>query len=84
MKKKQHKFSETHIKHHKDGSNTHHYVHEDGPDQDVHTATADHDSMMDSMQDNLQPNGPEAEAAAPAAAPAPPPPVGAHAPAEGE
>jgi hypothetical protein len=70
---KHHKIAETRIKHHKDGSHTTHLVHEDGPHKDIHSAHADHDSMMDHVMDHTSaPNPGEAEAEAgpaPAAAP---------------
>ncbi len=49
---KKHKFSHTHVEHHKDGSHTVHHVHEDGPQADVKGAAADHDAMMDHIMDN--------------------------------
>ena len=49
---KKHKFTHTHVEHHKDGSHTVHHVHEDGPHKDVKGAAADHDAMMDHMMDH--------------------------------
>lgn len=61
--KKKHKYSHTHIEHHKDGSHTVHHVHEEGPHGDMKHAVADLDSVHDSMQDHLgEPNEGEAEA----------------------
>jgi len=58
-----HKFTHTHIEHHKDGSHTIHHVHMEGPEHDVKGAAADHDSMMDHMMDHTSaPNPGEAEA----------------------
>lgn len=81
--KKHHKFSHTHIEHYKDGSHMIHHVHEDGPEHDVKSATADHDAMMDNMMEHTSaPNPGEAAAdagdhgvAAPAAAAAGLPPA---------
>lgn len=50
---KKHKFSHTHIEHHKDGSHTIHHQHEDGPQHDVKHAVTDLDGAHDSMQDHL-------------------------------
>lgn len=74
--KKRHKFSHTHIEHHKDGSATVHHVHEDGAHADVKHAAADLDGVHDSLQDHLGvPNPGEMEAnAGPAPASAAPPP----------
>jgi len=49
---KKHKFSHTHIEHHKDGSHTVHHVHEEGPHKDVKGAAGDHDAMMDHIMDH--------------------------------
>jgi hypothetical protein len=71
--KKHHKFSHSHLEHHKDGSITLHHVHEEGPHKDVKHAAADHDGAMDSMMDHTSaPNPGEGmdEANAPMAAPA--------------
>jgi hypothetical protein len=74
---KHHKFSHTHIEHHKDGSHTVHHKHEDGEKHDVKHAVADLDGAHDSMQDHLgAPNPGELEAdtgahGVPAAAAAP-------------
>ena len=80
-----HGFTETHMKHHHDGSITVKHMHSEGPHKDVEHAVADLDGAHDSMQEHLgMPNpgeaeadaGPEAAAAgagagaAPAAAPA--------------
>ena len=82
--KKHHKFSHTHIEHHKDGSHTVHHVHEDGPMHDVKGAAGDHDAMMDHVMDHTAPpsadmasadagnHGVAAPAAAAAGLPAPP------------
>lgn len=60
---KKHKYSHTHIEHHKDGSHTVHHVHEDGPHKDVKGAVADHDGLMDHIMDHTsEPNDGEAEA----------------------
>jgi len=78
-----HGFSETHMKHHHDGSITVKHMHSEGPHKDVEHAVADLDGAHDSMQEHLgMPNPGEAEAdagseaaaagAAPAAAAAPP------------
>jgi hypothetical protein len=72
-----HGFTDTHIKHHADGSHTVHHVHEMGPEHDVEHAVGDLDGAHDSMEDNLgTPNAGEAAANAgqagiPAAAGAP-------------
>ncbi len=68
---KTHKFSATHVEHHKDGSATVHHKHEEGPHKDVKHAVANLDGLHDSMQENLgQPNPGEAEAnAGPVAVP---------------
>jgi hypothetical protein len=64
---KKHKFTHTHIEHHKDGSHTVHHVHEEGPHKDVKGAAGDHDAMLDHVMDHTsEPNpGEEAMAAAP-------------------
>ena len=60
---KHHKFTEAHIKFHKDGSHTTHLVHEDGAHADVHAGHADHDAMMDHMMHHTAaPNPGEADA----------------------
>lgn len=60
---KHHKFSHTHIEHHKDGSHTVHHIHEDGPAHDVKHAAPNHDAMIDSMMDHTSaPNPGEAAA----------------------
>lgn len=54
---RKHKFTHTHIEHHKDGSHTIHHVHEEGPHKDVKSAVGDHDELMDHMMDNTsEPN----------------------------
>lgn len=78
---KKHKFTHTHVEHHKDGSHTVHHVHEDGPHKDVKGAAADHDAMMDHIMDHTSapnPGEPEMAVGAPpaAGAGAPPPAVG--------
>jgi hypothetical protein len=75
---KKHKFTHTHVEHHKDGSHTVHHVHEDGPHMDVKGAAKDHDEMMDHIMDHTSEPNPGEEldeagkalpgAAAPAAA----------------
>lgn len=74
---KKHKFTHSHVEHHKDGSHTVHHVHEDGPHKDVKGAAADHDAMMDHMMDHTSgPNpgeGMDANNAPMAGAGAPPP-----------
>jgi hypothetical protein len=68
---KKHKFTHSHVEHHKDGSHTVHHVHEEGPHKDVKGAAADHDAMMDHMMDHTSaPNPGEEVAAGPAAGPA--------------
>lgn len=58
-----HGFSDTHMKHHADGSITIHHKHHKGPAHDVEHAAANLDGAHDSMQENLgQPNPGEAEA----------------------
>jgi hypothetical protein len=58
-----HGFTDTHVKHHADGSATMHHVHHEGPHKDVHHAVADHDGMIDSMMEHTgSPNPGEAEA----------------------
>jgi Recombination endonuclease VII len=84
---KKHKYSHSHIEHHKDGSHTVHHVHEDGPHKDHKSAVGSHDELMDNMMDHTStPNPGESsepmQGAAPAAAAAPPgvagaPPAGA-------
>lgn len=49
---KKHKFTHTHVEHHKDGSHTVHHVHEDGPHKDVKAAVGSHDELMDHMMDH--------------------------------
>lgn len=49
---KKHKFTHTHVEHHKDGSHTVHHVHEDGPHKDVKGAAGDHDEMIDHIMDH--------------------------------
>ena len=62
-KKKHHKFSHTHMEHHKDGSHTIHHQREDGADKDVKHAAADLNAAHDSVEDHLgAPNAGEAEA----------------------
>jgi hypothetical protein len=53
MAKKHHKYSHSHIEHHKDGSHTVHHVHEDGQQHDVKHAVGGLDELHDSMQDHL-------------------------------
>jgi hypothetical protein len=69
---KKHKFSHTHVEHHKDGSHTIHHQHEDGAQHDVKHAAMNLDGVHDSLQDHLgTPNPGEAAAnAGPSAAPA--------------
>lgn len=64
---KKHKFSHTHVEHHKDGSHTVHHVHEEGPHKDVKGAAGDHDAMLDHVMDHTsEPNpGEETMAATP-------------------
>jgi hypothetical protein len=50
---KKHKFTHTHIEHHKDGSHTVHHVHEDGDKHDVKHAAMNLDHAHDSLQDHL-------------------------------
>ena len=58
-----HGFSETHMKHHHDGSITVKHMHSEGPHKDVEHAVADLDGAHDSMQEHLgMPNPGEAEA----------------------
>jgi len=64
---KKHKYSHSHIEHHKDGSHTVHHVHEEGPHKDVKGAAADHDAMMDHMMDHTSQPNPGEQVAAPAA-----------------
>ncbi len=62
-KKKTHKYSHTHVIHHKDGSHTVHHEAEDGKHKDY--AVADHDSMMYGMMAHTsEPNEGEAQAQA--------------------
>lgn len=54
---KKHKFTHTHVEHHKDGSHTVHHVHEEGPHKDVKGAAGDHDAMIDHIMDHTsEPN----------------------------
>lgn len=77
---KKHKYTDTHIEHHDDGSHTVTHHHEDGKSHKKYAA-ADHDSMLDGLMDHTsEPNPGEAEsqpAPAAAGAAAPPPPAGA-------
>ena len=58
-----HKFLNTHIEHHDDGSATIHHEHEDGAASDKKHAVADLDGVHDSLQDHLgTPNVGEQEA----------------------
>lgn len=53
---RKHKFHETHIELHNDGSATVHHIHESGdPKQDVKHAAADLDGVHDSFQEHLNP-----------------------------
>jgi len=64
MADKKHKYSHTHIVHHKDGSHTVHHEHEDGKSHKDY-AVADHDGMIDGIMDHTsEPNEGEAEAEA--------------------
>ena len=85
-----HGFTDTHMKHHADGSITMHHVHSEGPHKDIEHAVPSLDHAHDSMQDHLgTPNPGEAAANAgdhgvPAAAAGPaglPMPAGGAAPA---
>lgn len=58
---KKHKFSETRIKIHNDGSATVHHMHETDPSQDVEHAVADTDGIHDSLQQHLNPEEAESE-----------------------
>jgi hypothetical protein len=52
-----HKFTHTHIEHHKDGSATVHHKHAEGEHKDVKHAVSDLDGIHDSLEDHLgQPN----------------------------
>jgi hypothetical protein len=77
---KKHKYTHSHIEHHKDGSHTVHHVHEDGPHKDVKYAASGHDEMIDGLMDHTSEPNPGEEQdeagkalpqAAPAAVPAP-------------
>lgn len=71
---KKHKYTHTHITHHKDGSHTIHHVHEEGPHADVTSGAADHDSMVDHLMhhtSDMNPGEMEAEKGPAPAAPAP-------------
>jgi hypothetical protein len=71
---KKHKFTHSHIEHHKDGTHTVHHVHEEGPHKDVKGAAHNHDAMMDHMMEHTSaPNPGEGNdvANAPMASPAP-------------
>ena len=59
-----HGFLRSKHEYHADGSMTHHFEHESGPDRDVKHATADLDGMHDSLEDNLRPEGNPGEAEA--------------------
>jgi len=52
---RKHKFSETHIELHHDGSATVHHVHESDPSKDVKHAVGDLDGLHDSMEEHLNP-----------------------------
>lgn len=53
---KKHHFSNTTVRHHKDGSHTITHHHESGDEKrDLEYAVADHDAMMDGMHRNLSP-----------------------------
>lgn len=58
---KKHKFAETRLKIHDDGSMTVHHMHETDPKQDVVHAVGDLDGAHDSMQQHLNPDDAEAE-----------------------
>jgi hypothetical protein len=66
---KKHKFSETRIKHHGDGTHTVHHVHEDDAKKDLHHAVPDLDAVHDKLEENIgEPNDGEAAMQAPPAA----------------
>jgi hypothetical protein len=51
MAEKKHKYSHTHVIHHKDGSHSIHHEHEDGVSHKDY-ARGDHDSMLDGMMEH--------------------------------
>jgi uncharacterized protein involved in copper resistance len=59
---KKHKYTHTHVEHHKDGSHTVHHVHEEGPHKDVKGAAGDHDAMIDHIMDHTSEPNPGEEA----------------------
>lgn len=60
--KKTHKYKKAHFEHHKDGSSTAHYEHDEGPEKDSKHAVASLDHLHDSVEDHLggEPNDEEA------------------------
>lgn len=61
---KKHKFSDTHVDIHHDGSATIRHIHESDPSQNVEHAVPDLDGIHDSFEEHLNPEKIEAEIAA--------------------